>query len=117
MITALLVILGSALAVVAQSFLRVADERTQRGLAESIAQREVKVLIIVTDGSDNDSPGHIKKLVRDAFPNSYCDLILISVGSAGSTKEFSPVVDETVHIDDFEGLARALVLAFEAAGI
>jgi uncharacterized protein YegL len=77
----------------------------------------LKVIIVVTDGKDTDSPQKMKKLVKTSFPNPLFYLAVIGVGPKANVSEFKNVADHIDNISNFDALALSIMATVELARI
>jgi len=73
-----------------------------------------KMLIVITDGTDNSSPADHKSLVRQVYPNNQIILFIIAVGSGADVNEFESIATKIIPISGYGELAAALLIASEA---
>jgi hypothetical protein len=77
----------------------------------------LKVIIVVTDGKDTNSPQEVKRLVRTLFPNPLFYLAVIGVGPKANVSEFKDVADHINNISNFDDLVVSIMAMLELAGV
>ncbi len=74
---------------------------------QSMGVEYAKVIVIVTDGSDTDSPAEVKQAIRANFPNDAFGVIVVGVGSGARIAEFD-AIGGTINIENFNLLVLVL---------
>jgi hypothetical protein len=97
------------------AILQAADESL--GREKMGTGKYLKVIIVVTDGKDTNSPQEVKRLVRTLFPNPSFFLAVIGVGPKANVSEFKEVADHINNISNFDALAISIMATVELAGI
>jgi len=75
------------------------------------------IVILVTDGQDNQSPEEIKQLMRIYYPDDSIILVIIGVGRGADVAEFESIADDVDTVDNFDALGAALIATLEVAGL
>lgn len=73
----------------------------------------LKMLIVVTDGKDNDSAEAAKRSVREFYPNDTILLVVVGVGNEAHVDEFKNDADLVIHLNQFDELLATLTLLLE----
>jgi len=84
--------------------------------AETLPGGYIQNVIVMTDGQDTASPADIHRAIDKTFPCLSMNLFVIGVGRGADTAAFQHTADQVLHIADFDGLARALLLISQALG-
>jgi uncharacterized protein YegL len=83
---------------------------------ERIGVSYPKILILMTDGADTDSPYEHKQAIKQLYPNSELFLAVIGIGSAAKISEFNNIADHVQNINNVEEFYALLVLLSELHG-
>jgi len=73
----------------------------------------LKVVILVTDGEDNDSSIYDKNSVKQLFPNDQIFLFVVGVGNGAKVDAFKPYAISVSQIDSFNELLATLTIFLE----
>ncbi|MFH1139070.1 MAG: vWA domain-containing protein [Pseudomonadota bacterium] len=69
-----------------------------------------QVILLVTDGAENQSPYEMQQLVKEVYPNNKIFLAVIGVGGSADVSDFKKLADDVRHIDDFAELAAVFTV-------
>lgn len=88
--------------------------------AESLdAEKKVyyqKVIFLITDGQDNNSPAEYMPLFRQRFPDDEIILIVIGVGDGARVNDFVGYADFVNSIDKFDDISTTILYLNEVWG-
>lgn len=78
-------------------------------LDNGLPGRYVKLIIVVTDGEDNDSTQRAKTSVKAFYPNEEFFLVTIGVGNKPDIRAFQGIATELIRINQFDELLEQLI--------
>lgn len=77
---------------------------------ESLRSNYNQVIVLVTDGQDNQSPYNTRELIKKLYPNRAIFLAVVGVGPEARVDEFRRIADDVRHIDNFAELAAVFTV-------
>lgn len=82
------------------------------GLAQVDKQLDgnyLKIVIVITDGKDTDSPARIKRIFKKIYKKNYAMLFVVGVGDDAQVSEFEPYATSVLKIENYGALMGALI--------
>jgi len=77
---------------------------------EALEDNYNQVIVLVTDGQDNQSPYNTRELIKKLYPNRKFYLAVVGVGQDASVDEFRRIADDVRHINNFAELAAVFTV-------